>query len=243
MDPVGSGWPYAYNRLVASTATGHHNANAAPLIVQPTATPAYGAGSFLPPPSVGYDVFSTLFHPSAVAAQMNSQANLKSVNYNSAIEATSPAAQILQQEQSNLSSQSQRTQQYVENTNRSIQNAGSSNWNSSNQQQQLQFGLSNTNLGANNPSSNAASNSLATITRVNSNGGGGTSCGNPAASTVYDNYNAQLQKAHSLYLNSQLANAAAMATAAAAMASKLQVANANASRPTVSPQVVSITLF
>lgn len=292
MDPVGSGWPYAYNRLVAATAassgnssgnfghltsggttTAHHtpgSVTATPLLVQPTATVAttvnpYGATSFLAPPTVGYDVFSTLFHPhAAAAAQVNSQAvaNLKSLNYSTPIDATQGRSlvgsngslmlnQVQHQEASNSSTNSSSSsssasqqQQQSSSTQYNYQNASISRpsaniaWNTNSSstsgssgqaQQQLQFGLlpSAVNSGSGSTTSNP---SLATITRVNSNGCG-SAAANATTTAMYENYNAQL-KAHSLYqLNSHLANAAVMA-----MANKL---NANRTTLTV-PQPVRV---
>lgn len=292
MDPVGSGWPYAYNRLVAATAassgnssgnfghltsggttTAHHtpgSVTATPLLVQPTATVAttvnpYGATSFLAPPTVGYDVFSTLFHPhAAAAAQVNSQAvaNLKSLNYSTPIDATQGRSlvgsngslmlnQVQHQEASNSSTNSSSSsssasqqQQQSSSTQYNYQNASISRpsaniaWNTNSSStsgssgqahQQLQFGLlpSAVNSGSGSTTSNP---SLATITRVNSNGCG-SAAANATTTAMYENYNAQL-KAHSLYqLNSHLANAAVMA-----MANKL---NANRTTLTV-PQPVRV---
>lgn len=274
MDP---GWPYAYNRLVAATAasgssgnfshlagttTAHHSAGsvtATPLIVQPTAVPTtvnpYGASSFLPPPTVGYDVFSTLFHPhAAAAAQVSSQAaaNLKSLNYGSALDARQQevASNSSTNSTSSSSTQHQQQQQQAQQT-YNYQNAASISrpsanlptWNSNTSSGQTggssqQFGSpSAVNSSSGGGGTSTPSNSsLATITRVNSNGCSSSSSSAAAAaaattSAMYDNYNAQL-KAHSLYqLNSHLANAAVMA-----MANKL-----NANRTTLSvPQLVSL---
>lgn len=279
MDPVGSGWPYAYNRLVAATAasgsstgnfshltasggntTTHHTGGSTnALIVQPTATVAgnpYGGASFLAPPTVGYDVFSTLFHPhAAAAAQVSSQAaaNLKSLNYGTAIDVTQGRGVALlnahgqQQEASNSSSpsstsssssqqpQQQQQQQQQYNYQAASISRPSANiaWNPPNSNSghvQQQFSLVPSGVGSA-VTTTAGNSSLATITRVNSNG-----CGTAAAasttSAMYDSYNAQL-KAHSLYqLNNHLANAAVMA-----MANKL-----NANRTSLSvPQLVSLS--
>lgn len=243
MDPVGSGWPYAYNRLVAATAassgsasgnfshltsggttTAHHHTpgsvTATPLLVQPTATVPtshvnhpYGATSFLAPPTVGYDVFSTLFHPhAAAAAQANQQAvaNLKSLNYSTPAMLNQQQQQQQQQEASNSSTNSSSSsssasqqagtaaaqQQQQQSSQYNYQNAtisrpsaniawntNSSNSGSGQAQQQLQFGLSSAAVNSGSSPGPASSNSSLATITRVNSNGCGSAAAAAAATT------------------------------------------------------------